>query len=36
MAGANESWGCAYYEAVFDPENNDLRQKNTFFGDISA
>ena len=39
MAGANGSYDLreptAAYEAVFDAQNEDLRQKNTFFWNIS-
>jgi len=39
MAGANGSYElrepAVAYEAVFDTQNEDLRQKNTFFWDIS-
>ena len=39
MAGVNGSYELreppAAYEAVFDAQNGDLRQKNTFFWDIS-
>ena len=39
MEGANGSYDLreptAAYEAVFDAQNEDLRQKNTFFWDIS-
>ncbi|MBM4334021.1 MAG: hypothetical protein FJ117_22860 [Deltaproteobacteria bacterium] len=39
MAGANGSYELREptddYEAVFDTQNGDLRQKNTFFWDIS-
>lgn len=39
MAGASGSYdlreAMSAYEAVFDPENDDLRQNNTFFLEIS-